>query len=159
MRADSPPVSALIPRKILRIISVNSGIGLRTNFVRSASSLGSITAIRNFLLPCFRLDFFDDLIPSSSPFVSSISSPPIEEFPVSHIIPSIFSVQPDAYSPASHLPFLFHNAHQLEYMSYFIPFTNDRTRVGIVGFICLFSVPHSHRSSFFPTIWAQLTQL
>jgi len=53
-------------------------------------------------------------------------SPPIQEFPVSHIIPSIPPVQPDAYSPADPLPLLFHNAHQLlEYMSYFIPSTND----------------------------------
>jgi len=71
-------------------------------------------------------DFFDDFFPFSPSLVSHPMSPsPIQEFPVSHTIPSIPLVQPDSYSLAGHLPLLFHNANKLllEYISYFISFS------------------------------------
>ena len=71
--------------------------------------------------------------------------------------PSIPPVQSDAYSLAGHLALLFHKL--LEYISYFIPSTNDRAIVNITGSTCfsLHTIPQSHRSSFFPIIWGDTT--
>ncbi|KYN38935.1 hypothetical protein ALC56_06695 [Trachymyrmex septentrionalis] len=85
-------------------------------------------------------DFFDDLFPSSPPPVLHLVSPPIEELSISHTTPSIPHVQTDTYSTPGHFPLFFHAHQLLEYMSYFIPCTNDRVIVS-AGSSCLFSIP------------------
>jgi len=130
---------------------IQASVQEQTPVVQSpVSTLSPQLEISYFPVSDLSPDFFDDLFPSSPLPVLHPVSPPIEELPISHATPSIPHVQTDAYSPPGHLPLLFHNAQLLEYMFYFIPCTNNRVIVSIVGSSCLFSVPISSLISIDP---------
>ena len=131
MYADSSPVSAENSKEqspLIQISDQDSG--------RSASSLDSITAIHNFLLPCLRS------IIRLLRWLLSVQSFPcfITDWGISRLISSsqflLFNLM--LISPTSHLLLFFHQL--LEYISYFILSTNARVIVSIAKSTCLFSV-------------------